>query len=86
MSLDIASDPQEGAADGEVMGLDMDSVPQEGPAERQVSLDRLADVLNAVLSVPAAEGLALLVRTQLARAASGTAASAEAARPEMADA
>lgn len=51
------------------MSLDMEIDLRDRPAEGEVSLDRLADVINEVLSVPAAEGLALLVRSQLARAA-----------------
>jgi hypothetical protein len=51
------------------MSLDMEIDLQDRPADGEVSLDRLADVINEILSVPAAEGLALLVRSQLARAA-----------------
>jgi hypothetical protein len=41
----------------------------QGRPDAQVSLDRLADVINDVLAVPPAEGLALLLQTQVARAA-----------------
>ena len=71
---------------GSAPGLDMDFDRQERP-DGEVSLDRLADVINAVLAVPSSEGLALLIQTQLARTpAPEVSASDEPAPAEAAEA
>ncbi len=53
------------------MSLDTTLEPQHRPADGEVSPDRLADVINDILSGPALEGLGRRVETQIARAAEG---------------
>ena len=62
----------------DALPLDPDAGPQ-ARADGEVSLDRLVDVINDVLAVPPSEGLALLVQTQLARAAAPERQDADAA-------
>ncbi len=77
---------QDRSSDG-AASLDGDFDRQECVEGGEVSLDRLADVINAVLAGPASEGLALLIQTQLARSpAPEVSASSEAAPVEGAEA
>lgn len=52
---------------GSAAGLGADLDRPERSDGGEVSLDRLADVINEVLAVPSSEGLALLIQAQLAR-------------------
>jgi hypothetical protein len=64
--LDPGFEPHERPDDAVPLGPEAEPHARSGG---EVSLDRLVDVINDVLAVPPSEGLALLVQTQLARAA-----------------
>ena len=83
MSLDMDIDLQERPTDSPV-GFDRD-VERPERTDGEVSLDRLAGVINDVLSVPSSEGLALLIQTQLARAAAPDGPASERPDPEHAN-
>jgi hypothetical protein len=83
MSLDMDIDLQERPTDSPV-GFDRD-IERPERTDGEVSLDRLAGVINDVLSVPSSEGLALLIQTQLARAAAPGCPASERPDPEHAN-